>query len=187
MKNLKVLSLAALVLGAVLSTSCSDLISEKNYSEYGSVSIFTGERAVFVEEIKSAKAKIYGFDSAGKKFTKETDVLSVSSGSGTLPVINGIPVSKNTVVEVQAYGDSAAGSKIDGITLYALCDIKAGENTPVNVTWETSKKGKVYAAIIESGIKNLTDEQIASINNAIPFDKNASLINAAAIATDFKA
>lgn len=187
MKNLKVLSLAALVLGAVLSTSCSDLISEKNYSEYGSVSIFIGERAVFVEEIKSAKAKIYGFDSAGKKFTKETDVVGVSSGSGTLPVINGIPVSKNAVVEVQAYGDSAAGSKIDGITLYAVCDIKAGENTPVNVTWETSKKGKVYAAIIESGTKNLTDEQIASINNAIPFDKNASLINAAAIAADFKA
>lgn len=185
MKNLKVLSLAALVLGAVLSTSCSDLISEKNYSEYGSVSIFTGERAVFVEEIKSAKAKIYGFDSAGKKFTKETDVVGVSSGSGTLPVINGIPVSKNAVVEVQAYGDSAAGSKIDGITLYAVCDIKAGENTPVNVTWETSKKGKVYAAIIESGTKNLTDEQIASINNAIPFDKNASLIDAASIATDF--
>lgn len=187
MKNLKVLSLAALVLGAVLSTSCSDLISEKNYSEYGSVSIFTGERAVFVEEIKSAKAKIYGFDSAGKKFTKETDAVGVSSGSGTLPVINGIPVSKNAVVEVQAYVDSAAGSKIDGITLYAVCDIKAGENTPVNVTWETSKKGKVYAAIIESGTKNLTDEQIASINNAIPFDKNASLIDAAAIAEDFKA
>ncbi len=185
MKNLKVLSLAALVLGAVLSTSCSDLISEKNYSEYGSVSIFTGERAVFVEEIKSAKAKIYGFDSAGEKFTKETGVVSVSSGSGALPVINGIPVSKNAVVEVQAYGDSAAGFKIDGITLYAVCDIKAGENTPVNVTWETSKKGKVYAAIIESGIKNLTDEQIASINNAIPFDKNASLIDAAAIAADF--
>lgn len=187
MKNLKVLSLAALVLGAVLSTSCSDLISEKNYSEYGSVSIFTGERAVFVEEIKSAKAKIHGFDSAGKKFTKETDVVGVSSGSGALPVINGIPVSKNAVVEVQAYGDSAAGSKIDGITLYAVCDIKAGENTPVNVTWETSKKGKVYAAIIESGTKNLTDEKIASINNAIPFDKNASLIDAAAIAADFKA
>ena len=185
MKNLKVLSLAALVLGAVLSTSCSDLISEKNYSEYGSVSIFTGERAVFVEEIKSAKAKIHGFDSAGKKFTKETDVVGVSSGSGALPVINGIPVSKNAVVEVQAYGDSAAGSKIDGITLYAVCDIKAGENTPVNVTWETSKKGKVYAAIIESGTKNLTDEKIASINNAIPFDKNASLIDAAAIAADF--
>lgn len=187
MKNLKVLSLVALVLGAVLSTSCSDLISEKNYSEYGSVSIFIGERAVFVEEIKSAKAKIYGFDSAGKKFTKETDAVGVSSGSGTLPVINGIPVSKNAVVEVQAYGDSAAGSKIDGITLYAVCDIKAGENTPVNVTWETSKKGKVYAAIIESGTKNLTDEKIASINNAIPFDKNASLIDADAIAVDFKA
>ena len=187
MKNLKVLSLAALVLGAVLSTSCSDLISEKNYSEYGSVSIFIGERAVFVEEIKSAKAKIYGFDSAGKKFTKETDAVGVSSGSGTLPVINGIPVSKNAVVEVQAYGDSAAGSKIDGITLYAVCDIKAGENTPVNVTWETSRKGKVYAAIIESGTKNLTDEQIASINNVIPSDTHASLIDAEAIATDFKA
>lgn len=185
MKKLKVLSLAALVLGAVLSASCSDLISGKNYSEYGSVSIFIGERAVFVEEIKSAKAKIYGFDSAGKKFTKETDAMGVSSGSGTLPVINGIPVSKNAVVQVQAYGDSAAGSKIDGITLYAVCDIKAGENTPVNVTWETSKKGKVYAAIIESGTKNLTDEKIASINNAIPFDKNASLIDAAAIVKDF--
>lgn len=189
MKNLKVLSLAALVLGAVLSTSCSDLISEKNYSEYGSVSIFTGERAVFVEEIKSAKAKIYGFDSAGKNFTKETDVVSVSSGSGTLPVINGIPVSKNAVVEVQAYGDSAAGSKIDGITLYAVCDIKAGENTPVNVTWETSKKGKVYAALLEKGenLSKLTDKQLSSIYNAIPSDTHASLINAAAIATDFKA
>lgn len=189
MKNLKVLSLAALVLGAVLSTSCSDLISEKNYSEYGSVSIFTGERAVFVEEIKSAKAKIHGFDSAGKKFTKETDVVGVSSGSGALPVINGIPVSKNAVVEVQAYGDSAAGSKIDGITLYAVCDIKAGENTPVNVTWETSKKGKVYAAIIEKGenLSKFTDKQLSSINNAIPFDKNASLIDAVAIAADFKA
>lgn len=189
MKNLKVLSLAALVLGAVLSTSCSDLISEKNYSEYGSVSIFTGERAVFVEEIKSAKAKIYGFDSAGKNFTKETDVVGVSSGSGTLPVINGIPVSKNAVVEVQAYGDSAAGSKIDGITLYAVCDIKAGENTPVNVTWETSKKGKVYAALLEKGenLSKLTDEQLSSIYNAIPFDKNASLVDAAAIAADFKA
>lgn len=189
MKNLKVLSLAALVLGAVLSTSCSDLISEKNYSEYGSVSIFTGERAVFVEEIKSAKAKIHGFDSAGKEFTEETDVLSVSSGSGTLPVINGIPVSKNAVVEVQAYGDSAAGSKIDGITLYAVCDIKAGENTPVNVTWETSKKGKVYAALLEKGenLSKLTDKQLYSIYNAIPSDTHASLIDAAAIAADFKA
>lgn len=189
MKNLKVLSLAALVLGAVLSTSCSDLISEKNYSEYGSVSIFTGERAVFVEEIKSAKAKIHGFDSAGKNFTKETDVLSVSSGSGTLPVINGIPVSKNAVVEVQAYGDSAAGSKIDGITLYAVCDIKAGENTPVNVTWETSKKGKVLAALLEKGenLSKLTDEQLSSIYNAIPSDTHASLIDAEAIAADFKA
>lgn len=189
MKNLKVLSLAALVLGAVLSTSCSDLISEKNYSEYGSVSIFTGERAVFVEEIKSAKAKIHGFDSAGKEFTEETDVLSVSSGSGTLPVINGIPVSKNAVVEVQAYGDSAAGSKIDGITLYAVCDIKAGENTPVNVTWETSKKGKVYAALLEKGenLSKLTDEQLSSIYNAIPSDTHASLIDAEAIAEDFKA
>lgn len=189
MKNLKVLSLAALVLGAVLSTSCSDLISEKKYSEYGSVSIFTGERAVFVEEIKSAKAKIYGFDSAGEKFTKETDVVSVSSGSGTLPVINGIPVSKNAVVEVQAYGDSAAGSKIDGITLYAVCDIKAGENTPVNVTWETSKKGKVYAALLEKGenLSKLTDEQLSSIYNAIPSDTHASLIDAEAIAADFKA
>lgn len=189
MKNLKVLSFAALVLGAVLSTSCSDLISEKNYSEYGSVSIFTGERAVFVEEIKSAKAKIHGFDSAGEKFTKETDVLSVSSGSGTLPVINGIPVSKNAVVEVQAYGDSAAGSKIDGITLYAVCDVKAGENTPVNVTWETSKKGKVYAALLEKGenLSKLTDKQLSSIYNAIPSDTHASLIDAEAIATDFKA
>lgn len=189
MKNLKVLSLAALVLGAVLSTSCSDLISEKNYSEYGSVSIFTGEMAVFVEEIKSAKAKIHCFDSAGEKFTKETDVLSVSSGSGSLPVINGIPVSKNAVVEVQAYGDSAAGSKIDGITLYAVCDIKAGENTPVNVTWETSKKGKVYAALLEKGenLSKLTDKQLSSIYNAIPSDTHASLIDAEAIAADFKA
>lgn len=90
-------------------------------------------------------------------------------------------------MEVQAYGDSAADSKIDGITLYAVCDVKAGENSSVTVNWETSRKGKVLAALLEKNVNltNLTDEQLSSIYNAIP-DTHASLINTEKIATDFK-
>lgn len=187
MKNLKMLSAVALIFGVVLVSGCSDLVPEKNDLEYGSVAVNAGSRAVFAGEIKNAKAVVSGFNSSGEKFEiASSEFSSVEDGKGVLPVIEKIPVSKNVVVKIQAYGGSAESSKIEGITLYAVCDINEGMQTNVNVNWESSKKGKVYAALIEKNVDTsaLTSEQISSINNAIP-EKNASLIDAAGIAGDF--
>lgn len=190
MKSLKVLSVVSLVFGVILFSSCSDLVSEKNDVEYGSISINSEQRAIFASDIKAATAKISGFDSNGEKFEIFAPSVTVEEGTGkgTFSKIEKIPVTKNAVVQIQAYGDSAAGSKIDGITLYAVCDIKSGENSSVTVNWETSKKGKVLAALLEKGenLSKLTDEQLSSIYNAIPSGTHASLIDAEAIATDFK-
>ena len=187
MKNLKLFSAVALIFGVVLFSSCSDLVSEKNDLEYGSISINSETRAVFVDDIKSATVKISGFDSNGKKFEKSAPVTPVEKGKGTFSTIGQIPVTKNAVVQVQAFGDSSAGSKIDGITMYAVCDIKSGPNS-VSVNWESSKKGKVFAALLENGenLSALTETQLSSINNAIPSGVHASLIDADAIASDFK-
>lgn len=187
MKNLKMFSAVALFLGVLLISGCSELVPEKNGLEYGSVAINAGSRAVFVDEIKNAKVSVSGFNSSGEKFeTPASEFSSVSDGKGTLPVIEKIPVSKNVVVKVQAYSGADENLKIEGITLYAVCDINDGEQTNVNVNWESSKKGKVYAALLEKhfNTSTLTDEQVSSINNAIP-DANASLIDAAGIAGDF--
>ena len=187
MKNLKMFSAVALFLGVLLISGCSELVPEKNGLEYGSVAINAGARAVFVDEIKNAKVSVSGFNSSGEKFeTPASEFSSVSDGKGTLPVIEKIPVSKNVVVKVQAYSSADENLKIEGITLYAVCDINDGEQTNVNVNWESSKKGKVYAALLEKAFNTstFTDEQISSINNAIP-DANASLIDAAGIAGDF--
>lgn len=187
MKNLKVFSAVALFLGVLLISGCSELVPEKNGLEYGSVAINAGSRAVFVDEIKNAKVSVSGFNSSGEKFeTPASEFSSVNDGKGILPVIEKIPVSKNVVVKVQAYSGADENLKIEGITLYAVCDINDGEQTNVDVNWESSKKGRVYAALIEKSFNTstLTDEQISSINNAIP-DANASLIDAAGIAGDF--
>ncbi len=184
---LKRLSFIACLLGfAVLLSGCSDLLSEKISSEYGSVSI-NSERAVFVDDIKSAKATICGYNSLGSKFEIGTGLAAVSGGLATFPAVENIPVSKNVVIEVQAYGDSSANAKIDGITLYSVCDIKSGPNS-VSVNWESSKKGKVFAVLLENGVNlsTLTETQLSSIYNAIPSGVHASLIDADAIASDFK-
>lgn len=188
MKNLKLFSAVALIFGVVLFSGCSDLDSEKNDLEYGSISIGSETRAIFVDDIKSAKVKISGFDSNGEKFEKSAPVTPVEKGVGVFSRIEQIPATKNAVVQVQAYGDSTGDSKIDGITMYAVCDIQGGKNTPVTVNWESSKKGKVLAALLEKdeNLSKLTDEQLSSIYNAIPSGTHASLIDAEAIAADFK-
>ena len=188
MKNLKLFSAVALIFGVVLFSGCSELDSEKNDLEYGSISIGSETRAIFVDDIKSAKVKISGFDSNGEKFEKSAPVTPVEKGVGTFSRIEQIPATKNAVVQVQAYGDSIGDSKIDGITMYAVCDIQGGKNTSVTINWESSKKGKVLAALLEKGenLSKLTDEQLSSIYNAIPSGTHASLIDAEAIAADFK-
>ncbi len=167
-----------------------ELYVNKNISlQYGSLSVNSQTRAVFTGDIKSAKVEISGFDSTGKEFCKSASTDSVQNGYGIFPSIEQIPVTKNAVVKVQAYGDSAAESKIDGITMYAVCDIEGGKTTSVTVNWESSVKGKVFAALHESGVNlsKLSEAELSSINGAIPSSTSSSLIDAASIASDYKA
>ena len=56
-------------------------------------------------------------------------------------------------------------------------------------SWDSSRKGNVYSALISAGVNtnSLTQAQISSIDNAIPGNIHASLIDSAGIASAFKA
>ena len=149
----------------------------------------TDSRAVYADSFKTAIVTVQGYDSAGKVFTKTSGTVTVSGGMANSIEISKIPACKNAVVTVQAYGDSGAIGKIDGIRIAAVTDIIAGSDNSVTVDWDSSKKGFVYAALLSAGVNTntLTDAQISSINNAIPGGTHASLIDASAIAAAFKA
>lgn len=190
MKSLKIFSAVALVFGAVLFSGCSDLVSEKNDLEYGSVVLSVQKennqsRAIYKDDLKIASVTISGYDYNGEKFSKVSDNISITNGSGEFSITE-IPVCNNAVIEVQAKDKNS--EKISGIVLYSVNNINAGSNK-INVTWDTSCKGKVYYEILKNGTNtnDLDEKQLSSINNAIPSDTHASLINAAAIASDFKA
>ncbi|MBR1722052.1 MAG: starch-binding protein, partial [Treponema sp.] len=165
----------------------------KNASLYGSLSFRSFEnddsesRAVYTPAIKTALVMVKGYDGEGKSFSKSSSLVTVSGGKSSGVCVEEIPVCKNAVVLVQAYSDSGS-SKIDGILISALTDIVAGENE-ISVGWESSRKGFVYSALIDAGVNTnlLTSDQISSLNNAIPAETHASLINAALIASSYKA
>ena len=164
----------------VFLAGCSaDLEEKKNSSSgaYGSIIIEGFDRKVDVAGITKAEVTVSGYGM--ESLSKET---SVSGGKGSV-TIEMIPVGKNRIVTVQAYG---ASEKIDCIILRAAADISEGENS-VSVDWESSKKGYVYDALLKNGvnISSLTDEQIAQIDEAVP-SVHASLIDVSAIASDFK-
>ncbi len=168
---------------------CANIFDENNsnQSEYGSISVGNESRAIFVDDIKAAKASVYGFDSSGNKFTKSV-TATVKNGAGSF-TISEIPVCKNAVLEIESYGDTSFSTKIEKTVLYYLCEeIKAGKNDSVQVTWETSKKGSVFASLIKNEINTntLTSEEISKIEAAIPSDTHASLIDSSSIASDFK-
>ena len=163
----------------VFLAGCSaDLEEKKNSSSgaYGSIIIEGFDRKVDVAGITKAEVTVSGYGM--ESLSKET---SVSGGKGSV-TIEMIPVGKNRIVTVQAYGVS---EKIDGIILRAAADISEGENS-VSVDWESSKKGYVYDALLKNGvnISSLTDEQISQIDAAIP-DVHAALINVSDISSDF--
>ena len=163
----------------VFLAGCSaDLEEKKNSSSgaYGSIIIEGFDRKVDVAGITKAEVTVSGYGM--ESLSKET---SVSGGKGSV-TIEMIPVGKNRIVTVQAYG---ASEKIDCIILRAAADISEGENS-VSVDWESSKKGYVYDALLKNGvnISSLTDEQIAQIDEAIP-DVHAALINVSDISSDF--
>lgn len=172
--------------------SCSNDISKSDNSasslETGSISVnFTKDesRALPISDIKSAKIEVRGYGKNGT-FTKESAVVSISDGRANNITVSEIPVCKNAVVLVQGYSDASGTTELKGAYISAITDISYGEN-PVTVNWSSSKVGFVYKALLDAEVNTntLTDEQVSSINNAIPTDTHASLINASAIADDF--
>lgn len=145
-------------------------------------------RAIYVSDIQSAKAIVEGFDYTGKAFSKESPLVSVSSGKGSGITVSSIPVCKNAVVTVKAYADDKGIVNLDGIVITQRVDINQGENNSATVSWNTSKEGNVYAALIKAGVNTntLTDTQKSSIASAIPTDIHAALIDAGSIASDYK-
>ena len=107
----------------VFLAGCSaDLEEKKNSSSgaYGSIIIEGFDRKVDVAGITKAEVTVSGYGM--ESLSKET---SVSGGKGSV-TIEMIPVGKNRIVTVQAYGVS---EKIDGIILRAAADISEGENS----------------------------------------------------------
>lgn len=145
-------------------------------------------RAIYVSDIQSAKAIVEGFDSKGEAFSKESPLVSVSSGKGSGITVSSIPVCKNAVVTVKAYADAKGIVNLDGIVITQRVDINQGENNSATVSWNTSKEGNVYAALIKACVNTntLTDTQKSSIAGAIPTDIHAALIDAGSIASDYK-
>ena len=148
----------------------------------------SASRAIYVSDIQSAKAIVEGFDYTGNAFSKESPLVSVSSGKGSGITVSSIPVCKNAVVTVKAYADANGTVNLDGIVITQRVDINQGENNSATVSWNTSKEGNVYAALIKAGVNTntLTDTQKSSIAGAIPTDIHAALIDAGSIASDYK-
>lgn len=148
----------------------------------------SASRAIYVSDIQSAKAIVEGFDYTGKAFSKKSPLVSVSGGKGSGITVSSIPVCKNAVVTVKAYADAKGTVNLDGIVITQRVDINQGENNSATVSWNTSKEGNVYAALIKAGVNTdtLTDTQKSSIAGAIPTDIHAALIDAGSIASDYK-
>lgn len=191
--------ISALVFAGIVTTSCKTADDSDSGSAtsatvyYGSLSVTLADvsqsgRAVYTSGIKTAVVTVKGYDTKGSSFTKTSACVSVSDGKASGITVNEIPVCNNAVVSVQAFSDDSANYKIEGITISAVKTIVAGKNE-VSVSWDSSRKGNVYSALISAGVNtnSLTQAQISSIDNAIPGNIHASLIDSAGIASAFKA
>ena len=198
------LSMSAMILSFFVLFSCSNdvdnsslllaqLIKGNTYSgpvanlSVSAEVLDSASRAIYVSDIQSAKVTVDGYDYKGNAFTRESSLVSVSGGKGSGIEVKSIPVCSNAVVTVRAYADANGSVNLDGIVITQRVDIKQGDGNSANVSWETSKEGNVYAALIKAGVNTdtLTSEQKASIASAIP-SVHAALINADLLASDYK-
>lgn len=177
-KNLAGIILAASFVFASCSTaigSSSDDSSENSGQKsqaYGSLTISdeNSSRALDVSALTNATVTVSGYGMTD--ITKSG--VEISSGKASTTIEN-IPTGKNRVVTVK--------SNVDGATLRAVCDIKAGENS-VTVNWNTTAAGSVFYYLIKKG-KDVSDIAATAFDSAIPSDVHASLVNAEAIASDY--
>lgn len=169
---------------AVIIAGCSNSLDERsgsseNPSAVGSVFVNDGDsRAIFADGIVSAVATVTG--TGIKNGSEPTGRSDVSAGKGTLSV-SGIPAGKNRIITVQAYNSDG---KINGVTMRAICDVKAGENTSVSVNWASTALGNVFAELHSLG-EDLSSVDIAKIKAAVPADVSSPFVNAKKIASDY--
>ena len=184
--NVVKMFLTFLAVLAVLFAGCKGISLDSGdggteYStEYGSLSIAKDiNRSMDVSEIDKVKVTVSGVGIS----TPLTAESAASNGKADVTVER-IPVGKNRVVAMQAYKGTDI---IDGAVMYAVTDIKSGANT-VAVNWTTSKRGKVYNALLAKSvdISSLTDTDKADLEAAIPSDTHSVLIDAESIANDYK-
>lgn len=184
MKKLGIKKFLLVLASAVIIAGCSNSLDERsdsseNPSAVGSVFVNDGDsRAIFADGIVSAVATVTG--TGIKNGSEPTGRSDVSAGKGTLSV-SGIPAGKNRIITVQAYNSDG---KINGVTMRAVCDVKAGENTSVSVNWASTALGNVFAELHSLG-KDLSSVNIAKIKAAVPADVSSPFVNAKKIASDY--
>lgn len=184
MKKLGIKNFLLVLASAVIIAGCSNSLDERsdsseNPSAVGSVFVNDGDsRAIFADDIVSAVATVTG--TGIKNGSEPTGESDVSAGKGTLSV-SGIPAGNNRIITVQAYNSDG---KINGVTMRAVCDVKAGENTSVSVNWASTALGNVFAELHSLG-KDLSSVNIAKIKAAVPVDVSSPFVNAKKIASDY--
>lgn len=184
MKKLGIKNFLLVLASAVIIAGCSNSLDERsdsseNPSAVGSVFVNDGDsRAIFADGIVSAVATVTG--TGIKNGSEPTGRSDVSAGKGTLSV-SGIPAGKNRIITVQAYNSDG---KINGVTMRAICDVKAGENTSVSVNWASTALGNVFAELHSLG-EDLSSVDIAKIKAAVPADVSSPFVNAKKIASDY--
>lgn len=184
MKKLGIKNFLLVLASAVIIAGCSNSLDERsdsseNPSAVGSVFVNDGDsRAIFADDIVSAVATVTG--TGIKNGSEPTGKSDVSAGKGTLSV-SGIPAGKNRIITVQAYNSDG---KINGVTMRAVCDVRAGENTSVSVNWASTALGNVFAELHSLG-KDLSSVDIAKIKAAVPADVSSPFVNAKKIASDY--
>lgn len=161
--------------------SCTNILEEKTKSnnEYGSLTILHDSRFIYSENITSADVFV-----EGNGITSEIKVScnSILNGKGSV-FIDNIPVGKNRIITVQAKNNN---ENIKDIVLYAVVDIDFGNNVIEEINWITSKKGRIYKALLDKGVNvsTLSSSAISKINDSIP-DVHASLIDSVFFASDY--
>ena len=178
---------AALAVGMLSFFGCSDSLNENNNMsyllasktaeesvKYGSITISTGDsRALDVSTITSATVTVSGY---GMDDVQGTDV-NLANGAGSAK-ISGIKVGKNRVVTVK--------SNVDGAVIRGVCNVDAKDDNACTVNWASTAVANVYYNLIKSRT-DVSNIEASAFSSAIDTTVHASLINAEAIATDYKA
>ena len=165
--------------GACFFAGCSNALTEResaDMTEYGSLVIGNGSRAVDVSELTSAVVTVSGW---GMNDITKTSV-AIQDGAGSFQIDN-IPAGKNRIVTVK--------SNVDGALIRAIVDVSPNVENPVSVTWKTTPLASVYYNLLKSSndISGFGETEKTKIASMIPEGVHPSLIDYAKIASDYKA